>query len=1835
MNYLFGNKPTTPTPPTPPAHSASETEKESAASAAGRILRCRVGPSLSTLETAAVNADTDPILIDSPFFVGSIAVRVKNFSGIAPIGTEPIKNTAYFGTRRRLFSIQVQGRFKHEHSADDVMFGAEFQHKVNPPTGAWLAMKFANVIDPALLADLYSNTPWLYSPMLCSMNIANVVKAAKPTATLPIPNTAVIDQLKPSQPKPLYKLESGSETSMALSKALAPGNGIGFDVKEVLGDWVWGGEKELHENNALLLPEYLDEPKFPADGVHERRKYYGHKRNREQSIFSPDYVYNMEIFAPFIDLNTFDLNLGINVNLVRYLNNQPIRLVCKSLSKNIPFFIVEFDLLKLTDLPEYVISSLPKAILVVLGLIRLRMLVGRHISGNVHSPHLLAKTILPLLLAMSSMAALFFTHDPFMATKSSRWLHASSAASYAFAALLHYVEHSKSRVGSTPLLLFWLFTIVTNSILVRTAFLTDYIPEIHGYVLLFQLVVSVPVFIMENLPRPRPRYSLLRADGSIEGEDSNVDALESPEQYANIFSRLTFHWMDALMKLGYQKDLEMEDLWALRVVDSAKFNSTLFVNSWAKEVQKEKPSLLVALLKSYGLAFGSAAIFKAAQDILQFIQPTFLRYIMEFTNSWSPENKGHEQPLSRGFSIAVLMLACALFQTFLLHQYFHICIVIGMRVKAAVITAIYQKALRLSPAARQQSTVGEIVNLMSVDAGRLGDLATYFHIIWSGPLQICLALYFLYFTLGVAIFAGVAVMLLMIPINGYLATWSRRLNKVQMGNKDKRTKLMDELLNGMKVIKLYAWEMPFLKRVNAVRELELGTLMRIGYLSAGSSFTWVCTPLMVSFCSFAVYSFISDEPLTSTKVFVSMSLFNLLQFPLAMFPSVITAIIDASVSFNRLYTFLMNEELDPLAVTYGMNINDYDNGSTDRVSIESGTFRWVKDSAEPVIRNINLKVREGELLAIVGMVGSGKSSVISALLGEMYKSANSGEVRMNGTVAFVPQTPWIMNATLRDNIVFGADFDHEFYEATIEACGLSTDLAILPGGDMTEIGERGINLSGGQKQRISLARAVYSRADIYLLDDTLSAVDAHVGRHIFDHVIGPNGLLAKKARVFVTHGIHMLPETDYVLQMHNGEIAEFGTYQDLMSQGANKFSQLMKEYGKRKEEGAAAAAEGADLPLDGDSAVEGMGPCEVPKSVVLTEGAAADGATKVKSGIVKTLAKGAEQTVSRTALTVKEESAKGSVSWEVYAAYASSCGVTAIVLFLLNAIFSQFLSIAQNLYLADWADSNDRKRDMVMRGWVSAESVEKENVIQRLAVYGGIGLVYAISFVFQTIFVWIYCGIRSARIMHNSMLENVIHLPQSYFDTTPLGRILNRFSKDVYTVDEVLPRVFQGYTRTLFTVLAVLVINTIGNWMYAAFVIPLSLLYVYFQRYYLSTSRELKRLDSTSRSPVYAHFQETLAGVSTIRAYQQSSRFIGTNEYRVDFNMKAYYPSVSSNRWLAVRLEFIGSLIVFGSAMFAVVSIAVSGYVSASLVGLALTYSLSVTQSLNWMVRQSCEIETNIVSVERMKEYIELPQEAAYELPERKPHALWPEQGVIEFKGFQMRYRDELDLVLKGLDFKVNANEKIGIVGRTGAGKSSLTLALFRIIEAAGGSIILDGVDISKIGLYDLRSKMTIIPQDAFVFHGTVRENLDPFNQESDESLWNSLEAANMKDVVAGMDGKLDAQIQQGGENLSVGQRQLLCLARAVLRKSKVLVLDEATAAIDYETDVIIQNTIRKLAEHCTVITIAHRINTIIDYDRILVLDHGKVVELDSPQVLLRDRTSKFFALAKEAGLRD
>jgi ATP-binding cassette, subfamily C (CFTR/MRP), member 1 len=563
--------------------------------------------------------------------------------------------------------------------------------------------------------------------------------------------------------------------------------------------------------------------------------------------------------------------------------------------------------------------------------------------------------------------------------------------------------------------------------------------------------------------------------------------------------------------------------------------------------------------------------------------------------------------------------------------------------------------------------------------------------------------------------------------------------------------------------------------------------------------------------------------------------------------------------------------------------------------------------------------------------------------------------------------------------------------------------------------------------------------------------------------------------------------------------------------------------------------------------------------------------------------------------------------------------------FIVIAISAQSLSVFQNVLLSWWAQENDRNIQMMV-------IFEKKSVFFWLITYGFLGISYSAFVVFQVLFAWVFCGIRSARILHINLLENVLRLPQSFFDTTPLGRIMNRFSKDVYTADEVLPRSFLGYFRTMFIVISVLAVNTIGNPYYLVLAFPLGLVYYYCQKYYLSTSRELKRLDSTSRSPIYSNFQETLNGVTTIRAFGQETRFIQLNANRVDTNQRAYYPSVSSNRWLAIRLEFIGSLIVFGSATAGVLAIYFDKKMSSSVIGLMLVYSLSVTQTLNWMVRQSCEIETNIVSVERLKEYTEVPQEAPAVIPNNTPPSAWPNQGEIAFKNYAARYRPDLDLVIRNLNFQIKPQEKIGLVGRTGSGKSTLTLSLFRIIEPACGTILIDGVDISKIGLFHLRSALSIIPQEPILFNGPIRQNLDPFNSCSDNDIWEALGKVNLKAYISSFPEGLEHIVLQNGENFSVGQRQLICLARALVRKSKILILDEATAAIDVETDSIIQKTIRTDMKYCTVLTIAHRINTVMDSDRILVLDRGTVIEFDTPKALLSNKSGVFYSLAKEAG---
>ncbi|KAM3916374.1 multidrug resistance-associated protein 1-like isoform 2-T3 [Leptodactylus fuscus] len=1394
--------------------------------------------------------------------------------------------------------------------------------------------------------------------------------------------------------------------------------------------------------------------------------------------------------------------------------------------------------------------------------------------------------------------------------------------------LIQY-ERIKGEQSSGVLLNFWIIALLCAIIIFRSKVLhalkpgasIDVFRDVTFYIYFLLVLVEL---ILAAFPDQPPLFS----------ERVN-DPNPCPESSASFLSKITFWWISRMMIQGYKRPLETKDLWSLNKEDTSTEVVPILARNWEKEYLKAKKpplkmvyspkkptkepelgdengeeaealivkpdakdaqsSLFKALYKTFGPYFFMSFFFKVIHDILMFAGPGILKLLIQFVG-----NK--DAPDWQGYLYTALLFICACLQTLILHKYFHICFVTGMRLKTAIIGLVYRKALVISNAARRTSTIGEIVNLMSVDAQRFMDLATYINMIWSAPLQVILALYLLWQILGPSVLAGVAVMILLVPVNAVIAMKTKKYQVVQMKCKDNRIKLMNEILNGIKVLKLYAWELAFKEKVLGIRQEELKVLKKSAYLSAVGTFTWVCAPFLVALSTFAVFVLIDkNNVLDAEKAFVSLALFNILRFPLNMLPMVISSMVQASVSLKRLRVFLSHEELEPESI-----IRDPQRSCDGCIDMRNTTFSWSKNDA-PTLKEINLTIPDGALIAVVGQVGCGKSSLLSALLGEMEKKEGFASVK--GGIAYVPQQAWIQNASLKDNIMFGRERKEPLYKRVLEACALLPDLEILPSGDRTEIGEKGVNLSGGQKQRVSLARAVYCNADVYLLDDPLSAVDAHVGKHIFDKVIGPKGLLKDKTRILVTHGVSYLPQMDSIIVMVDGKITEIGSYQELLKQDG-AFAEFLRTYANADQNN------GQEVPSPSEEKHMENGVLVGEKNErVLHRQLSASSDTK--SGHQDSTAdlQKIEGEKEDWKLTEGDKAKTGRVKLVVFWEYMKAIGLIlsflSVILFLCNHV----ASLASNYWLSLWTD------DKVVNG-------TQQHTKMRLSVYGALGMSQGIA-VFGYSTTVSLGGIFASRYLHMDLLHNVLRFPMSFFERTPSGNLVNRFSKEMDTIDSMIPQIIKMFMGSLFNVIGACIVILIATPIVAVMIPPLGLLYFFVQRFYVATSRQLKRLESVSRSPVYSHFSETLLGASVIRAFGEQKQFIQINDYRVDENQRAYYPSIVSNRWLAIRLEFVGNCIVLFASLFAVIS---RHTLSPGLVGLSVSYALQVTTYLNWLVRMSSELETNIVAVERVKEYADLEQEAPWTLQQTSPESNWPHEGKIEFKSFCLRYREDLDLALKNISVAVQGGEKIGIVGRTGAGKSSLTLGLFRINEAASGEIIIDGINIAKIGLHDLRFKITIIPQDPVLFSGSLRMNLDPFEKYSDEEIWTSLELAHLKNFVSGLPDKLNHECAEGGENLSIGQRQLVCLARALLRKTKILVLDEATAAVDLETDGLIQSTIRKEFEDCTVITIAHRLNTIMDYTRVMVLDRGQIVEFDSPSNLLQKK-GIFYNMAKDSGL--
>ncbi|XP_021347161.1 multidrug resistance-associated protein 1-like isoform X1 [Mizuhopecten yessoensis] len=1224
------------------------------------------------------------------------------------------------------------------------------------------------------------------------------------------------------------------------------------------------------------------------------------------------------------------------------------------------------------------------------------------------------------------------------------------------------------------------------------------------------------------------------------------------------------------------------------------------------------------------------------------LQPVLLGMIVSYIEAKAEDR----EPAWIGYVLAVLIALIGEVGTFAYSTSLHLSLTLGIRIKSALVGAIYQKSLRMNNSVKKDFTVGEIVNLMSVDCQRIQDSFAFHQWIFSLFSITIIGLYLVWVYVGDGLYGCIIIVVILSILNIYFGLLQERYQRGILKFKSNRMKLFNEVLNGIKVLKMYAWESTFIEKIKKIRILEMNFLKKNAIVTAFALVVSNHSPFFMNFAVLLIY--VIEDPsryLDATTAFTIVSVVNVIRFAIALSPFVITAGIQTHVSVGRIQKFLWEDDIEPDIIH---RVTDGENALT----IRNGRFTWDTEDQLTTLRNINLEIPEGSLVAVVGIVGSGKSSLISAVLGELERL--EGEITLKGSLAYVPQEAWIQNLTLRENILFGKTYLEKKYWEVLEACQLIPDLRILSAGDQTEIGQKGINLSGGQKQRVSLARAVYNNADVYLLDDPLSAVDSHVGKALFQKVIGNEGMLKNKTRILVTHGVHWLPNVDRIIVMDGGQISEIGTYEELLQHNGpfahflqtfllndnDKDDEDTGETGTTRRKRTLSVQEMQDELWEHEEEVMSDGLTTSDDNISVEGLSRRQSVRKVPS---KKLTRAVSRQMSRTfsrsltrsmkqtedvdlgKLITDETTEEGAVKWSVYIAYMKAAGVFATVFSLMMMVAFQGLSMYSTFWITDWTTD-----EYLVNTSNQGEDEYINRNVYYLVVYGVIGIV-------QGICIQLFGLVSLLRIVHGNgrlhaqMLHCTFRSPMSFFDTTPIGRIMNRFSSDIDVLDDRLPRTYRLINIVVFILISTVLVICIEIPTFLVALVPAGVIFAVALISYLPTTRQLKRIESVTRSPVYNHFSETITGASVIRAYQVSERFIEESQKRLDKNAVFYYAANVSGRWISIIVETISNILVFVAALFAINS----SDLGSGDVGLSLNYSLQIVVSLALVVFSVSEMQMNIVSAERVVEYTDLPAEAEWIRDNFRPPPMWPNSGTVKFEGFTTRYRPGLDLVLRGIDCQIQSGEKIGIVGRTGAGKSSLTVALFRLIESASGAISIDGLRTSDLGLHDLRANITILPQDPVLFSGPLKANIDPLERFTDNEIWKALESAHMKSFVKNQRDQLYYECGEGGMNLSVGQRQLVCLGRALLNKNKILILDEATAAVDMETDELIQQTIQSEFEECTVLTIAHRLNTIMDYDRVMVLDKGLIAEFDTPRTLIQDTSSVFYGMAKDAEITD
>ncbi|KAL3924691.1 MAG: hypothetical protein SGILL_000891 [Bacillariaceae sp.] len=1216
------------------------------------------------------------------------------------------------------------------------------------------------------------------------------------------------------------------------------------------------------------------------------------------------------------------------------------------------------------------------------------------------------------------------------------------------------------------------------------------------------------------------------------------------------------------------------------------------------------------------------------------------------------ENNQGEDIISEGLPWALSIAVVSVVNGLGNHRHRHLALKTGVALRAAVVNVIYQHVMQLSPQGKQGLASGEITNLVAVDAQKLFEVTQEGHLVWALPLSIILVTYFLYQTLGPSVLVGIVVLIGFLPLINAITSKMMKVRMQRVHFSDQRVEIVSNMLQGIKVTKLNNYEQSYEERITHIRDQELKYLKREMAIWGTTMLMTVCSPMLATGACFATYVLMDeDNILTAADTFGVLLLFSALRFPINFAGRLIGKLAQALSAIRRIALFLER----PLRDDDNNAINtkkaagekeeaakDIDNSSDAPLVLKQARFRIGGssedlESKEPesvesndieskdetksktvsmdlssrsnggtsfTVSEFNFSLKRGEVLAVCGPVGSGKSTFLNGILEEAEPMGQT-EVVKNGQFAYAPQDPFILNQSLRENILFGLRYEKERYNRVLDACALRPDIEQLGGTDLVEIGERGVTLSGGQRQRISLARAAYVKASCIILDDPFSALDSGTGKLVFERLIAsPDALLKDSAVLLVTHASHFISNraVDKILLMVTGRNRFYGTWDDLSHFDPTDIltkravDHINSQVRENTEE---------------DSDSEDKAEAEEKKE---------------KGRIEK---KKDEKKKKIMQKETREHGLSSLKTWLLW--FQRAGGVWFMTLQIIFLIIDRTAYIAVEWFLAQWT-AGAYEPVVIFGVEFPAQTDGLEAQAQYLRVYASIILVSVAATAVRS--EWIVTGgVRASKNVFYSMVESVLRAPMSYFETVPMGRILNRFTYDTDINDVTLTQVMSMFIISCSWYVAGICIQ-VGILPWTALVLfPVSAMYYILMLHYRHSGPDLQRIDALSRSPLQSMVNECLEGSTSIRIFGQDLNFLHRFHGIANINSGALLNFVSAQRWLGVRMEMLGSIVVLVSSVL-LVCLNETLNLPPGLAGLLIMWSSNFTITLNFMVDTFSETEAAITAIERVDAMADLPSEAPFETDkDHEPPTNWPDEGFLEFDKVSLRYREGLPLALNNLTFKIPAGKTCGVVGRTGAGKSSITVALFRLVETESGRINLDNVDLSTLGLSDVRGRgMSIIPQDPFLAGATLRECLDPFGKHSDDGIMEALESVRLGSSSVDADVLLSTKLEEGGSNYSVGERQLLNLARALLSQPKLLVLDEATASIDGETDAFIQRMLRSRFPNTTLVTIAHRLNTIMDYDYVLVMDKGQAAEFDSPAKLLSIQGGVFSELVDATG---